>query len=126
MTTVYYQDKPSWTMSYGGHGQTEGYEDQVDETFSFLRRALMQVSADLPIRGPREYVEGKQKYGSDIYNVGDGHKRYEFEMVDGDLLDGVWAERITEDGEKTFSQNGTVGIVIDRDSSGKPVYPWNR
>src|SRR3989344_4726064 len=29
MTTVYYKGQPAWTMAFGGHGQTEGFEDRA-------------------------------------------------------------------------------------------------
>lgn len=112
MTTVYYKGEAAWTMQYGGHGQTEGYEDRAKQTFEFLKHALMKVSPELPIRGPREYIEGSN--------------RYEFEMLEGNLEDGLWRERITEDGIETFTQTGLVGVVIHRDANKQPVLPWNR
>lgn len=111
MTTVYYKGKPAWTMQYGGHGQTEGQEDGAKQTFNFLKQALMRVSPELPIRGPKEYVEG--------------NKRYEFEMVEGNMEDGLWKEKITENGIATFTQTGLVGIVINKDANRKPQLPWN-
>lgn len=111
MTTVYYKDKPVWTMQYGGHGQTEGHEDGAKRTFDFLRHALMRVTTDLPIRGPMEYVEGDN--------------RYEFEMLEGNLEDGLWREKVIENGVQTFTQTGLVGIVINKDSDRQPVSPWN-
>ena len=111
MTTVYYKGKPAWTMQYGGHGQTEGYEGRAKQTFDFLRHALMRVSTDLPIRGPKEFTEG--------------NSRYEFEMLEGSLEDGLWKERVIEDGVQTFTQTGLVGIVVNKDSNKQPVVPWN-
>lgn len=125
MTTVYYKGKPAWTMQYGGHGQTEGYEDKAKETFNFLRRALMKVSPDLPFRGPEEYIEGEQRYGNDVHVKGAGHKQYVFEMVDGDIEEGLWFESIVEDGTQTFKQTGILGLVIHKDENGKPIQPWN-
>src|SRR3990167_1280855 len=111
MTTVYYKGQPAWTMQYGGHGQTENYYGKVRQTFEFLKHALMKVSSELPIRGPREYVEG--------------NKRYEFEMLEGDLEDGLWKERITEDGTQTFTQAGLVGIAIQKNPDRQPINPWD-
>jgi len=112
MTTVYYKGKPAWTMSYGGHGQTEGFEEASGETFKFLKDALSRVTTDLPFRGPSEYVVG--------------NKRYEFELLEGDIEDGSWKERIIEDGVITFQQTGMVSIVINGDSNRQPQLPWNR
>lgn len=112
MTTVYYNGEPAWTMSYGGHGQTEGHEGNAKQTFEFLKEALKKVTPELPFRGPRELV------------IGD--KRYEFKMLEGTIEDGTWREKITEGGELTFTQTGNVGIVVDRDENRQPVYPWNR
>lgn len=110
MTTIYHKDKPVWTMSYGGRGQIEGYEAQAKQTFSFLKSALMKVTPDLPFRGPKKYSEG--------------NKTYEFEMIEGDIADGLWKEKITEDGVLTFKQTGIVGLVIHRDQNRKPLLPW--
>jgi hypothetical protein len=111
MTTIYYKEVPAWTMSFGGHGQTEGYEDKAGETFTFLKDALSQVTPDLPFRGPREFTRG--------------NKRYVFEL-EGDIEDGSWKEKIIEDGVVTFAQVGIVGIVIHKDANKQPVFPWNR
>lgn len=110
MTTIYYKDKPAWAMQYGGHGLTEGNEDRVKEVFQFLKTALMRVSSNMPFRGPSVYQEGRL--------------RYMFEY-DGDIEDCVWKEEITEDGRRLFSQVGLAGIIIDKNSSRQPVYPWS-
>lgn len=112
MTTVYYKDMPAWTMAYGGHGQTEGYEDRAKQTFEFLKSALMKVTSDLPFRGPEKYEDGE--------NV------YTFKMMHGDITDGLWREEITEGGILTFTQTGLVGAVIHRGPDRQPILPWNR
>ncbi len=110
-TTIYYKGQPAWIMQYGGHGQTEGYEDGVKQTFEFLKHALMRVSSDLPIRGQKIYSEGD--------------KIYSFEMLEGDMTDGLWREQIVENEALTFTQTGAVGIVINRDTNRQPQLPWN-
>lgn len=112
MTTVYYKDIPAWTMAYGGHGQTEGFEDRVKETFNFLRNALKQVSPELPFRGSELYKEGDRKYT--------------FELLNGDITDALWKEEIHEGDQLTFTQTGISGLVIHRDQNRQPVCPWNR
>jgi len=111
MTTVYYKGIPAWIMSYGGHGQTEEYYGIAKPTFEFLKAALKHVSPEMPFRGPKEYVEGD--------------KKYEFEMIEGNIEDGLWRERVTENGISTFRQIGVVGLVINKDSNRNPIYPWN-
>lgn len=112
MTTIYYKGEPAWTMAYGGHGQSEGFEDRAKGTFNFLRTALKQVSPKLPFRGPELYEEGNRKYT--------------FELLHGDITDALWREEIREDGQLTFTQTGLAGIVIDRDENKQPTYPWTR
>lgn len=111
MTTVYYKDVPAWTMAYGGHGQTEGFEDRTKETFNFLRNALKQVSPELPFRGPRVFEEG--------------NKKYTFELIEGDITDALWKEEIHEEDQLTFTQTGIAGIVIHKDTNKQPQLPWN-
>lgn len=112
MTTVYYKDMPAWTMAYGGHGQTEGFEDRAKETFNFLRNALKQVSPEMPFRG------------SELYEEGD--KRYTFNLLNGGITDALWKEEIHEGGKLTFTQTGIAGIVIYKDATRQPIQPWNR
>lgn len=112
MTTVYYKDIPAWTMAFGGHGQIEGFEDRARETFNFLRKALRQVSPDLPFRGPELFEEG--------------NKKYTFELLQGDIADALWREEVFEDEKLTFTQTGIAGIVIHRNEARQPIYPWNR
>ena len=111
MTTIYYKDQPAWTMQYGGHGQTEGYEARAKQTFEFLKAALRRVTPAMPFRGPKEYTEG--------------NKRYEFTLLEGDITDCLWREKITEDGQLIFTQTGLAGIVIQRDSNRQPINPWD-
>ena len=60
---VYVNDSPIWAMNYRGRSVVEDLsEEAMDKA---LRPALMQVGVDdsvLPIRGPREYVNGEYKY----------------------------------------------------------------
>lgn len=110
MTTVYYKEVPVWIMAYGGHGQTEEYYDQAKATFGFLREALKRVSPDMPFRGPKEYVEG--------------NKRYVFILLEGDITDCTWEEKVFEDGGVTFTQTGFAGLVLHRGEDKKVRYPW--
>src|SRR3989338_1145695 len=90
MTTIYFKEKPSWTMAYGGTGQLEGYEEIVQPTFTFLKQALMCVSPQMPLRGPEEFV------------VDDW--TYKFKLVRGDITDFLGEEVITKKDSKVFTQ----------------------
>jgi len=111
MTTIYFKDKPSWTMAYGGTGQLEGHEGIVKPTFTFLKKALMQVSTQMPFRGPQEYNE-------------DGW-RYAFRLLRGDITDFLGEENIHKGDDRVFTQTVIGGIVIQKDSNRQIVYPWN-
>lgn len=45
-------------------------------------------------------------------------------MLEGDTVDGLWKEEITEDG-LTFTQTGLAGLVIPGHANRKPFLPWN-
>lgn len=110
MTTVYYKGEPVWAMQYGGHGLTEGNEARVKEIFQFLKSSLMRVRAEMPFRGPESYEEGTL-----IYTF----------KSKGDIEDCSWEERITEKGEKLFTQIGSAGLIINKDQNRQPIFPWN-
>lgn len=109
---VFYKGRHVWTMTYGGKGQTPAFFDKAPETYAFLKTALMQPDPDLPIRGAHTLV-------SDV-----GNWEYAF-MFDGDLTDAAWHEIVLKDDSLMFSQDGTCGIVVDKDAGYNPVYPWD-
>jgi hypothetical protein len=110
MTTVYFKERPAWTMSYGGTGQREGKEPFAKPTFTFLKKALMQAPPDLPLRGSREFSEEDWKYL--------------FRLLRGDITDFLAEEEITKNGESLFFQTIMGGIVIHKDEQKNPFYPW--
>ncbi|SFJ64176.1 DUF5680 domain-containing protein [Thermoflavimicrobium dichotomicum] len=59
---VYYQGQPIWSMCYSGGVDKEFEMDFVKKVYAFLRKALRNVSADHPFRGPKEFVEGDYIY----------------------------------------------------------------
>ncbi len=111
MTTVYYNEKPSWTMAYGGKGQHEGHEGIAKPTFSFLKKALKLVTPQMPFRGPSKFSE-------------DGWE-YSFFLMKGDITDFLADEGITRDRVPVFNQIVMGGIVISKDSNRNVVYPWD-
>ena len=62
---VYKSGKPIWSMTYYGMLLEDNLKDEV---FSFLKKALLLVGDELymPVRGPKELVEGPYKYTCDI------------------------------------------------------------
>ena len=58
---VYFQNKPIWGMNYyGSPVSAEISEDDID---AILRPALMQAPwEDLPVRGPKHFVDGPHEY----------------------------------------------------------------
>lgn len=64
---VWFKDKPAWVMNY--HGGIEREAVDPESVFVFLRKALFQVSAERPFRGPRSYKEGEFEYADS--SIGD-------------------------------------------------------
>jgi len=111
VTTVYYKGIPSWVMTYMGRGMLDGFYNITKETFIFLKSALMKVDPSLPFRGPSEYIEGDF--------------RYNFNILSGDILDGMWREEIFNKDDLVFTQTGLVGVVIPKNDVGDPLNPWD-
>ncbi|MEC9490927.1 MAG: DUF5680 domain-containing protein [Halanaerobiales bacterium] len=53
---VWIKDTPIWAMNYYGQVLAPGFEGD------FLKDALLNVSAEMPYRGPSEYTKGELKY----------------------------------------------------------------
>ncbi len=111
MTIVYYKGQPAWTMAYGGSGMEEDKYEITGQTFGFLKEALMKVTPELPYRGPKSFKDGDRKYVL---------------RVNGDLSDFSGKEKIIniKSKELEFSQLFFGGVVINKDSSRHPIYPW--
>lgn len=110
-TVISQDNKPVWMMAYFGAGITPRYEQIAKPAFAFLRRALMQVTPDMPFRGPSEYKEKDWAY--------------RFKLVRGSIEDFLWEEEILSDGDLVFAQTGGGGIGIAKDVQRQPIYPWN-
>ena len=109
-TVVSQNNQPVWMMSYFGEGQLEGYEEIVKPTFSFLKRVLLQVTPELPFRGPSEYKEEDWTY--------------KFKLLKGNIEDFLWKEEILKDGNLVFTQMGGGGVGIAKDAKRMPLYHW--
>ncbi len=62
METVYFENEPVWAMSYSGGASSNLRPEEAKQVYVFLRTALMQVSDELPIRGPSKHVMGNASY----------------------------------------------------------------
>lgn len=110
ITVVRYKERPAWHMYYGGLGMTQSHYDKVKETFVFLREALMQVTTEMPLRGPSKYRNG--------------NRLYTFRM-NGNIENCEWVEKVIQDNDLVFTQTGAAGIYIHKTDDRKPLYPWN-
>ncbi len=62
---VYETKEPIWGMNY--HGYVLDPDVSAKNAYAILRRALMQEYNDiLPVRGPREYIEGTSTYENQV------------------------------------------------------------
>lgn len=65
--TIEYKSIPIWSMVYSGGIVKQNLSTQeIKETYSFLRDALLMVTTDLPYRGPKSYEKGKLLYKNDV------------------------------------------------------------
>jgi hypothetical protein len=92
---VLHKGKPYWMMVYYGQdtGKAKGLID-------FLRKALSQISEELPLRGPSHFEEGEFRYEN---------------IVEGTLEKFVGVEKIFYKGEEVFKTNYAGGLVDRRE-----------
>ena len=94
---VYEKDIPIWGMNYYGITLDKKLsEEAIDKV---LRPALMRVGEDnnIPVRGPKEYVNGKYKY---VFNV----------TGDLDYFEGI--ETIYKENKKVYELKCHGGKII--------------
>jgi hypothetical protein len=54
---VYYHGKPLWSMAYSG-GVVKPYNVEfIRDIYSFLRKAMRNITLENPYRGPKEFIE---------------------------------------------------------------------
>ena len=94
---VYENDNPIWAMNY--YGRTLDINLSEEAMDKALRPALMQVGSDdiIPVRGPKEYVNGEYKYT--------------FEVT-GDLNSFEGEENIYKGENKVYTLNCHGGRII--------------
>lgn len=59
-TVVFYQNQPAWVIVY--YGTVDPAFADLDGVYSFLRKALMQMPEDMPVRGPKTLEDGPWRY----------------------------------------------------------------
>ena len=98
---VWYKGEPVWIMSYNG-GMLEEYQKNVGfalKTFSFLKKALSEVNAEKPYRGPELLEENEWKYINNIK---------------GSLTNFRGKEKIYFNKKLVFEQDYFGGLVINK------------
>lgn len=110
-TTIYFKGKTAWIMHYAGKGMTEGKEELSGKTFTFLKKALMQVSTKMPYRGPEQFQENDFKY--------------RYEVIDNNIEDFLGIEEIHKGNELIFTQTVLGGLVRHKGENNEVLYPWN-
>lgn len=90
-----------WQMSYSGGMHKEHWRNDAlaEETYDFLKDALMLVTPELPFRGPVRYANGDLKYVLEIN--GDIQRFSGVEIISSEKLNDV-----------VFSQDVIGGLVI--------------
>ena len=60
---VLFQGEPVWAMSYQGKPNPDYSSEFLDtEVFGFLKKALRNMTEDMPFRGPSSFKEGDFEY----------------------------------------------------------------
>ena len=93
-----------WHMAYSGGMNQEYWNNDVlsEQTFKFLKEVLMQVTPDLPFRGPQRYENEDFRYTMEVN--GDIQRFSGAEWISGKKLRG----------ETVFSQDFIGGLVIPK------------
>ncbi|PSR35258.1 MAG: hypothetical protein C7B46_00895, partial [Sulfobacillus benefaciens] len=77
--TVYREDRPYWSMSYGGGvASPMTVKDEIRRIYAFLRSALREVSVEHPFRGPSYFRDADFEYRNtcpENPNRSTGHKK---------------------------------------------------
>jgi len=93
---VFFQGKAVWCMAYQGKVIDELTEQEVEEVYGVLKKAMMNFSDDEPFRGPANFKEGDYEYS------------FTFK---GDYKYFVGRENITYKGKELFFQD-VMGALI--------------
>lgn len=101
MEVVRYKNKPVWTSAYGG-GMVGGQESMAQETFAFLKQAMLaKPGKRQSFRGPDSRKVGKWEY------------RYDQK---GEVTQFTGHEEITHKGKLLFFHDIIGGVVVDKEA----------
>lgn len=95
---VWYQEIPIWGMGYRG-GMLEPYRAIGGETFEVLRKALLKLPKDFPVRGPADFKDGSFHYINEYK---------------GDILSFTGNEYILKDDTKIYERNYLGGLIYGK------------
>src|SRR3989344_992227 len=86
---VYKAGTPLWGMNYYGHVLNPAVSTK--DAYAILRPALMQEYHDiLPVRGPREYIEGNSRYTNKVEGTLDRFSGEEHIYLNDELIYKCW------------------------------------
>ncbi len=95
---VYFNSRPVWAMAYAG-GMLPQYRENKEfasKTFSFLKKALLQVKESRPFRGPKNFKEEEWEYK---------------DSSEGAITNFKGTEHIHYQGKEVFRQNYVGGLI---------------
>lgn len=96
MEVVRYQGTPVWSTTYGG-GMIKGKEDLAEQTFSFLKKAMLAKDKNtFSARGPLNFKDGDWEY------------KY---VQDGDIEEFNGYEEVYYKGELVFFHRIIGGVI---------------
>ena len=96
-----FKGNPIWVMSYSG-GMREAHRDDkkfAHEVFNFLKKALSNVTKEIPFRGPERFDEDNFTY---------------LNFIEGNIEDFTGLETISYTKEEVFRQRYLGGLVKNK------------
>lgn len=98
---VWFQGRPVWMMAYSGGMSPDCRVDKTfaKQTFTFLKKALLLITADRPFRGPLSFSEGPYRYE---------------DSSEGGVTRFRGREHIFYEGKEVFSQDYLGSLIIPK------------
>jgi Domain of unknown function (DUF5680) len=94
---VFVKGRPLWMMVY--YGWVDGTDADIQPVYTFLQAALRQAPAELPLRGPEEFSDG----------------RFTYRMAVHGTVENFWGEEtIHRDGRQVYVARFAGGLVDRR------------
>ncbi len=96
---IRYENRPVWTSGYGG-GMVAGSEFLADQTFAFLKQAMLRKDPSFDsVRGPRSFKQLDWEYSY---------------SQTGGITEFSGSETISHKGKTVFTHKTIGGLVIDK------------